>query len=179
VNRFGRRFVIYGPTSSGKSTLAQQISHRTGLPHIELDALFWLPDWKEKPLEKFRSDVSAALNKHVDGWVCDGNYSNVRDLILPLADTVVWIRPPFLIAFWRLLKRTIARSWDGKLLWGINRESWRQAFFSRKSLILYQITHWHKYGKIGRNLDEIPHRASVIQLRSKKAIEAFLRELES
>ncbi len=108
-SKFSRRFVIYGPTSSGKSTLAQQISWRIGVPHIELDALFWLPDWKEKSFEQFRADVLAALNRCDDGWVCDGNYSKVRELILPLADTVIWLRPPFRIAFWRLLKRTFVR----------------------------------------------------------------------
>ncbi len=177
MSRFGSHFVVYGPTGSGKSTLAQQISQRTGVPHIELDALFWLPDWGKKPLDQFRNDISVQLSKCVDGWVCDGNYSVVRELILPFADTVIWLRPPFWVAFWRLLKRTIARSWDHKLLWGTNRESLGKAFFSRDSIILYQVTHWHKYSKIGQNLDKIPHRAAVIQLRSQKEIDAFLREL--
>ena len=177
MNKFGRRFVVYGPAASGKTTLSDQISRRVGVPHIEMDALYWLPGWREKPIEEFRTDVSLALNNCVDGWVFDGNYSKARDLILPLADTVVWLRPPFRVAFWRLLKRTIARSRDGKLLWGVNRESWRQAFFSRNSLLLYQVTHWQKYERIGRNLESIPHKAPVIQLRSNKQIEAFLRLL--
>lgn len=173
----GHHICVYGPAGSGKSTLAQQISERVGVPHIELDAIFWKPGWAQKPLEEFRADVSVALAKCPDGWVCDGNYSDSRDLILPLADTVVWWRPPFRVAFWRLLKRTIARARDGKLLWGTNRETWRKAFFSRQSLILYQMTHWRKFGKIGKNLKEIPHQASVIQLRTQKEIEAFLNKL--
>ena len=133
----------------------------------------------ESPLDEFRADVSAALSKCSDGWVCDGNYSRARDLTLPLADTVIWLRPSFPVAFWRLLKRTIARASDGKLMWGTNRETWRGAFFSRDSLLLYQVTHWRYYDrKIIEDLKNIPHRATVIQLRSQKEVDAFLRELD-
>ena len=172
----GRRICVYGPTGSGKTTLAGQIAQLIGAPHIELDAIFWKPNWVESPLEEFRANVSQALNKCPDGWVCDGNYSKVRDLILPQADTVIWLHMPFRVAFWRLLKRTVARCRDGKLLWGINRESWRQNFLSPNSLILYQITHWSKYSRIRENLEEIPHRARIIELRSQKEIDAFLEE---
>ena len=178
VSKSGRRFVIWGPPGSGKSTLAQEISRRTGLPCIELDAIFWLPGWEQKPREEFRADVSATLNKYPDGWVCDGNQqSRLSDIVLPLADTVVWCGTPFPAAFWRLLKRTIARCWDGKLLWGTNRESWQQTFLSRDSLILYQLTHWRSYQRRGRSLEEIPHHPSVIRLRSQKEVDAFLGEL--
>lgn len=177
VNSFGRRIVVYGPPGSGKTTLAEQISRRVGVPHIELDAINWKPGWVESSLEEFRVNVVAALEKCPDGWACDGNYSRVRDLILPHADTVVWLRPPFRVAFWRLVKRSLARSRDGKLLWGINRETWRQTFFSRQSLILYQVTHWRKYARIGDRLKEIPHQAQIVQLRSQKEVDDFLREL--
>ncbi len=177
--KIGRRVVVYGPTGSGKTTVAARIAQSIGVPHIELDAIFWKQNWTETPLEQFRADVSSVLADHPYGWVCDGNYSRVRDLILPLADTVVWLHPPFRVAFWRLLKRTIARCWNGKLWWGTNRETWRQAFFSRNSLLLYQMTHWRAYGKIGRNLRGIPHQASVLELRSVKEINEFLASLDS
>ena len=157
--KIGRRVVIYGPTCSGKSTAARHIAQCIEVPHIELDAVFWLPQWVEKSLEEFRAEVSTLLGRCVDGWVCDGNYSQVRNLILPLADTVVWLRPPFMVVFWRALKRTIIRSWKGELLWGTNRESWRQSFLSRDSLLLYVISSWRRHHeRIGRALEEIPYR---------------------
>lgn len=178
VSKSGRRFVVWGPPGSGKSTLARQISERTGLPCIELDAIFWLTGWKQKPLEEFRTDVLAALARCPDGWVCDGNQqSRLSDLVLPLADTVVWCGAPFPVAFWRLLRRTISRCWDGKQLWGTNRESWRQNFLSRDSLILYQLTHWRGYQRRGQRLEEIAHHPSVVRVRSQKEIGAFLKEL--
>jgi len=148
------------------------------VPHIELDAIFWKPGWMESPLEEFRSNVSDSLSRCGGGWVIDGNYSRVRDLTLPLADTVIWLRPSFRVAFWRLLKRTIARCQDGKLLWGMNQETWRKAFFSRDSLLLYQITHWRGYDKkMTQDLEKIPHRATVIELSTQKEVDTFLRDL--
>ena len=108
MNEIGRRIVVYGAACSGKTTVAGSIAEKINVPHIEIDAIYWLPGWEEKPLEEFRADLSDALSQNPDGWVCDGNYSRVRDLTLPFADTVVWLRPPFRVAFWRLLKRTVA-----------------------------------------------------------------------
>ena len=174
----GRHIVVYGPTGSGKTTVGSQIAQRIGVPHIELDAIFWTPRWVEKPLAEFRAEVSAVLDSCRDGWVCDGNYRQVRDLILPLADTVVWLRPPFWVAFWWLLKRTVSRAWTGQPLWGTNRESWRQSFLSRDSILLYQMTSWRRHpGGIRRDLVEMPHRASVFELHSVREIEEFLASL--
>ena len=176
--KIGRRIVVYGPTGSGKTTVAAHLARRIGVPHVELDAIQWLPGWKEKPLEEFRTAVSALLNHHTDGWVFDGNYSQARDLILPLADTVVWLRPPFRVASWRLLKRTVTRSWKHEPLWGTNYESWRLSFLSRDSLLLYQMNHWRRhYERTRRALEDIPHQASVFELRSVRAIEEFLVSL--
>jgi len=174
----GRRIVVYGPTGSGKTTVAARIAQSVGVPHVELDAVFWTPNWVSKPLEQFRADVSAILERHPDGWVCDGNYSKVRDLLLPLADTVVWLRPPFWLASWRLLKRTIVRSWKRESLWGTNRGSWRKAFLDRDSLLLYQATHWRRHHRRTRqSLREIPHLAAVYELHSVKEIDEFLASL--
>ena len=170
--------VLTAEPGSGKTTIAADIARSIGVPHIELDAIFWMPEWEEKPLTQFRHDVSAAINVNTDGWVCDGNYGRVRDIILPQADSVVWLRLPFRVVLWQLLKRTVSRSWTGELLRGYNRESWRKAFLSRESLFLYLVKNWRRYTKrIKRDLKEIPHRASVIELRSLKETEAFLATL--
>jgi len=169
---------VYGSVCSGKSTVANRIAQIINVPHIELDALFWTANWIEKPLEEFRADVSALLDANAGGWVCDGNYSRVRDLILPLASTVVWLRPPFRVAFWRLLKRTITRCWSHELLWGNNRESPRRAFLHRDSLFLYVIRNWHRFHKgVDRALENTPHKTLIIELHSAREVSSFLASL--
>ncbi len=53
-----RRIVVIGTTGSGKTTLAQEVAARMGLPHVELDALHWGPGWSEAPRETFRAGVA-------------------------------------------------------------------------------------------------------------------------
>ncbi len=174
----GRRVVVYGVVCSGKSTVSNHIAHSINVPHIELDALFWTAQWVAKPLEEFRTEVSAVLDVNAAGWVCDGNYRRVRDLILPLASTVVWLRPPFRVAFWRLLKRTITRYCNHELLWGNNRESLRRAFLHRDSLFLYLIRNWHRFHReVERALEDTPHKALIVELHSTKEVNSFLARL--
>ena len=170
---------MYGPTGSGKSTLAECIGDRIGLPVIELDGIFWMSGWRTKPLEQFRVDVAFALNSHPGGWVCAGNYSNVRDIVLPQADTVVWIRLPFRVALWQFWRRSITRAWKREALWGTtNREAFRRSFFSRESVLLYQLTSWRRsMSRIHQALQETPHKAQVVELGSRKEMENFLGAL--
>jgi adenylate kinase family enzyme len=176
----GPRISIRGSTGSGKTTLGHTLRQRLGLPIVELDAIYWLPNWQVKPLDRFRTDVQAALDACPQGWICVGNYSHVQDLVLSQADTVLWLRLPFRVSFWRLCKRTISRAWTQQPLWegNPNRESWHQSFFSRKSILLYAITSrkTHVENTL-RVLGTTPHHASVIELRSARAVRGLLQGL--
>jgi adenylate kinase family enzyme len=174
MSEIGHRVIVRGPTCSGKSTLAETIARRLGVPHIELDIIHWKPGWEKPETEDFLAGVAAALEKSPDGWVVDGNYSETQDLTLPLADTVIWLHFPFGVVFRRLLRRTVARCIDHKPVCGDNYESWRQSFFSRDSLILYQVTNWRRYQQIGEDLEKYPHHAKLIELRSEREVNEFL-----
>jgi len=115
-----QRIVIVGSTSSGKSTLAEQIAKQFGLHFIDLDALHWEPNWTEAPLEVFRERVSLATQ--APAWVVAGNYHVVRDLIWPKAEVIVWLDYSLPRIFWQLTRRTFTRWWHRELLWGTNYE---------------------------------------------------------
>ena len=68
------------------------------LPVVELDALFWRPNWNPAPDQEFRARSQMPLTPNRAGWICDGNYtSKVPDLTLPQADLVMWLRLPFVV----------------------------------------------------------------------------------
>jgi len=73
------RYVVIGTSGSGKTTLARQIAERLRIPHIELDALHWDPNWTSVGAEVMGERVSAAIAG--PAWALDGNYSKVRHLI--------------------------------------------------------------------------------------------------
>lgn len=76
----GPRITIVGVSGSGKTTTALRLSQILNIPHIELDALHWLPNWVMIETGAFRQLVSQALSG--PAWVADGNYSKARDFNL-------------------------------------------------------------------------------------------------
>src|SRR6478609_5231541 len=133
-----RRVVVFGTTGSGKSWLAERLAARRGLRLIELDALFWGKDWQPAPLELFRHRVEREIRD--GGWIVVGNYGQVRDLTWRAADTLIWLDLPFALVMWRLVRRTIGRVARRQELWGTgNRETFRNAFLSRQSILLWAI----------------------------------------
>jgi len=75
------RIVVVGTSGAGKTTLAKNIAAALAIPHIELDALHWDPDWRGLSVtdpDEFIRRVAAATAG--DAWVVDGNYGLVRAL---------------------------------------------------------------------------------------------------
>jgi energy-coupling factor transporter ATP-binding protein EcfA2 len=102
------RILILGRTGSGKTTLARELAGALGMPHVELDSLYFGPDFSTAPLPLLRERTSAAIAG--DRWVTDGNKRAVRDLVWPRADTIVWLDYPFYVSLWRLAKRARRRT---------------------------------------------------------------------
>ena len=174
-----RRIIILGPTGSGKTTLSRQIGECLKLPVIQLDALFHRPNWTPTPRDEFREKVRNALAAATDGWVFEGNYlSTARYTTLPVADTVLWLRLPIRVTFWRMFWRTIRGLITREELYNTNRESWRMTFMSKDSLFLWGITqHKPTHEKIEAALRDNEHNATVIQLRSAREVSEFVSEL--
>lgn len=135
------RVAIVGTSCSGKSTLARQLAPRLGAAHIELDALYWGPNWSAASDTVFRARVEAALS--APRWVCDGNYRAVQDLVLEKATMVVWLDYGLPLMLWRALARTLRRVVKRESLYGGNRETLARAFLSRDSIPLW-VLHTHR-----------------------------------
>jgi adenylate kinase family enzyme len=115
-----RRVSVVGISGSGKTTLARRLAAALEVPHVELDAIFHQPGWTELPVDEFRRRVGDEVA--ADGWVVDGNYRAVRDLVWAAADTVVWLDRPRAVVIRRLIARTARRSITREELWNGNRE---------------------------------------------------------
>lgn len=177
-----RRVVVFGTTGSGKSSLAEALSKRTGLRVVELDALFWGPDWQGVSDELFRHRVERETRDtgkeggQDDGWIVVGNYAQVRDLTWRVADTLIWLDLPFPLVFWRLLRRTIRRAASGEDLWGTgNRESFRLSFFSRNSILLWAIrTHRRNRARFAIECEFLAKEKTVVRLQTAREVAAYL-----
>jgi adenylate kinase family enzyme len=169
-----RRVVVFGTTGSGKSTLADRLAAQTGLRVVELDALFWGRDWQPAPLELFRHRVERETRD--GGWIVVGNYGQVRDLVWQPADTLVWLDLPLPLVMWRLTRRTFYRAATRRELWGTgNRESFRNAFLSRQSILLWALrTHARNRQKFAMECEFLAKQKRVVRLQSDRDVERFV-----
>lgn len=81
---------VIGTSGSGKSTLAKQIAAELDIPCIEMDRLYWRPDWQGTPDDVFKETLEQALQASPD-WVLDGNYNRTRPVKWRHVDVVVWV----------------------------------------------------------------------------------------
>ncbi len=128
---------VVGNSGSGKSTLARALAAELGVAHIELDAIYHQPGWQPLPAADFRARVDAATA--TGGWVVDGNYSAVRDLIWARADTVVWLDLPRHAVMRQVIWRTLRRAMLRAELWNGNRERWRNLVRPRPRPIRHRL----------------------------------------
>ena len=56
------RINVIGTSGSGKSTLSKRIAEKLNIPYVEMDALFWKPNWTESSDEEFFPKVAQATS---------------------------------------------------------------------------------------------------------------------
>jgi adenylate kinase family enzyme len=171
----GRRILVVGTTGSGKTTVAAALARARGLPHIELDALHWEPNWREAETIVFQERVRAALDAAPAGWVVDGNYlSKVEWITSAAADTLVFLDLPLPLIIARIVRRTLRRWRTRQELWSGNREHLRM-LVTRDSLVLWAVrTHRRNRRRFLERIDGAGSRLVAVRLRSPRAVRRFL-----
>lgn len=81
-----KKVIVIGCPGSGKTTFAERLNKRTGLPLYYLDAIWHKPDKTHITREDFDQSLSKILN--TDEWIIDGNYNRTIEIRLQRCDTV-------------------------------------------------------------------------------------------
>ena len=179
LRTFPRRIVVVGSSGTGKTTVARRIAELASLPHVELDALHWEPNWTPAVTDVFRARVAEALAG--DTWVVDGGYAQVRDLTWGRAEHLIWLDYTLARSLYQLTVRTFRRRARNEELWNGNREKLRHFFLSRDSLYLWVLrTHNSKRRRYPQYLRE-PSMAhlKVTRVRTPRELEAHLDKLRA
>jgi len=174
-----QRISVVGTTGSGKTTLSERLADCLGVPHVELDALHWGPNWTELDPETLRAKVARIVQR--DAWVIDGNYSAVRELVWERAQAVVWLDYGLPTILGRLVWRTIRRVITGEKLWAGNRERLWTQIATRDSILLWALRTYRRRRREYPRLIAEPANAHlrIAHLRSPRAADAWITRLGS
>lgn len=169
------RIAIIGPSCSGKSTLARQLSVSRGLPRVELDEIHWLAGWQPREADDFRQVVTRATR--AENWVIDGTYfSKLGHLVLDRATLVIWLNLPFPIVYARVLKRCLQRIVTNETLWNGNRETLSATLFDRDSLIYWVPRTWRgRSARYRSQLSEHGPGVETLEFQDSASLRRWLR----
>jgi len=175
-----KKIVVIGTTSSGKSTLAEQLAQKIGADFIELDALNWGPNWTPAGDELLRARVEEATRS--PDWVVAGNYSKTRPVTWARAEVIIWLDYSLWVIFWRLWRRTWKRIFWKEKLWNGNRENlWTQLkLWSDDSLFHWLFkTYWRRKKEYPQLFvqPEFSH-LTIIHFKTPKETDEWLKKVK-
>jgi adenylate kinase family enzyme len=170
-----RRILVYGVTGSGKSTLARRIGERLGLPYHAVDDLTWEAGWVPVSPQVQRERITAICA--TDAWVIDSAYGIWLDVPLARADLIVGLDLPRWRSLGRLLRRTAGNVLRGIPTCNGNRETFRQSFLSRDSILWWHGRSFKRKRRRMRAWRADPAMPRVVLLSTPAAVERWVAGL--
>ncbi|MFS8198031.1 adenylate kinase [Streptomyces sp. CWNU-52B] len=146
-----QRILVVGVTGAGKSTLARAVSERLGMPHHEMDALYYTgPGWAtDGRLAETVARVTAEPR-----WIVDSiGRPEVRRLLWARADTVLWLDYPRRVVMPRVLRRSLRRTVTRESVFGGNRETWA-GWLSKEHPAWWA---WSQHAGRHREIEQLTH----------------------
>lgn len=166
-----QRIMIIGGAGSGKSTVARMLGVKIGLPVIHIDKLYWQSGWRLRDREQTRLLVANAVK--ADAWIFEGNFSEMFQVRLERADTLIFLDLPTWLRLVRVLRRTLRD-------YGKVRPDMQEGCPERFD---WDFLKWvADYNRRGRGkalklLNDAPADKRVLHLKSRQQIDAFLRSV--
>ena len=81
-----KKVIVIGCPGAGKTTFAEALNKKTGIPLFYLDAIWHRPDRTHISREEYDARLGEILK--LDSWIIDGNYSRTVETRMDACDTV-------------------------------------------------------------------------------------------
>ncbi|MFO6424044.1 adenylate kinase [Motilimonas sp. KMU-193] len=172
------RINVIGSSASGKSTFSRQLAQKLAIPYIEMDAIFWQPNWQQPSDEEFFPKLKQALAQ--TAWVLDGNYNRTVQIKWQQVDTIIWLDYSLARIAYQSITRAIKRSIVGKELWPNtgNVETFKKSFCSKDSVILWSLQNYHHNRRRYLQVKADPQFAHIefVHLTSPRQARRYLQQ---
>ena len=159
-----KKVIVIGCPGSGKTTFAERLKQKTGLPLYYLDAIWHKPDKTHISRENF--DKAIAQIFETSEWIIDGNYNRTIEVRLQQCDTVILFDLPTEVclqgATARLGKERYDLPWIDKELDPSLKQS-IESFAINSLPAIYELLDKYKAGK------------EIIVFHSREEADLFLR----
>ena len=99
------RVAVIGASGAGKSTFCRQLSTIANVPYVEMDSLYWQPEWTPNPA--FIREVQRLTQR--DTWITEWQYADARRIIADNADLFIYLNYPRWLVMCRVIRRTLHR----------------------------------------------------------------------
>lgn len=168
------KLYITGPVGSGKTTLARQLSQKTGVPCFHLDQVAHEPDPdrpggnRKRPEEERDAMFRSILEQEY--YILEDTGRACFIAGMEQADRVVLLEPPPLLR----RKRVVAR-WLRQNL-GLEACAYRPTFAMLRSMFCWSREYENGRDGVRARAAQFPEK--LIVLRSKKDIRRWMRDLE-
>jgi len=153
-----KKIIIFGPTASGKTTLAEKIEKILKTKIYHTDDFAYKKKWTVKSTkEEFTTKLKKVIMK--DKWIIEGVHSEWLASAIKESDLVIFVNPSKIIMTARALKRSKERKKDT---------------FKQKLKLLYWIYRWGPkwYRKYKKDCKEF------IELKNNKQIDKLVGSLK-
>ncbi len=170
---------MVGSSGSGKSTVGKSLGEFYQIPYIPLDSIFHQANWRPLDSEIFRSKVQEIVAS--PGWVIDGNYKAVADVIKARVTCVIFLDLPRRIIAYRILIRSLSRIVRRTELWNGNHETIGSILSPRpaRNVLLYALVNFKRRRQTYLNPEFLRAHpnARFVHLRNRKEIDRYLQFL--
>jgi adenylate kinase family enzyme len=103
------KFLIFGNSGSGKSTMAKQLAHKHSLVHLDLDEIVWEPG--KIAVQRAPDAIAASLNAFIDAnvqWVIEGCYGELVEAASRDCTELIFLNPGLDVC----LQHNQQRAWE-------------------------------------------------------------------
>ena len=159
-----KKVIVIGCPGSGKTTFAERLNQKTGLPLYYLDTIWHKPDKTHISRENFDKAIAQIFETYE--WIIDGNYNRTIEVRLQQCDTVILFDLPTEVclqgATARLGKERYDLPWIDKELDPSLKQS-IESFVGNSLPRIYELLDKYKAGK------------EIIVFHSREEADLFLR----